>query len=389
MQRAEASSPSPAQVEEEADWIDLSLPLIRNAKWLVLGPLLAGAAAIAISYAVPQRFTAQTSFLPPQQQQSAATSALASLGTLAGIAGGAAGLRSPADQYVALLQSVSIADRIVEKFGLMQAYDKELRVDARRKLEERARISTNKKDGLITVEVEDEDPTRAAAMANQYVDELRRLTATLAITEAQQRRLFFQRQLEQTKPRLTAAQVALQQSGFNQGALRAEPRAAAEAYARLRAEVTAAEMRLAALRSSLADDAPEVRTQQGLLGALKAQLQKSEQPAAQTEDADYIGRFREFKYQETLLELFARQFELARLDEAREGALIQVVDAATPPERKSWPKRGMVGAAAAVVTFLLLCVWFVSRGLWERTRQHPAGAVRLQKLSEAWRHGPR
>jgi uncharacterized protein involved in exopolysaccharide biosynthesis len=367
----------------DGDWVELTLPLLRNLRWLVFVPLLAAALAVAVSYALPSRFTAQTSFLPPQQQQSAASSALASLGTLAGIAGGAAGLRSAADQYVALLQSVTVADRIVDAFELKRVYDEELRVDTRRKLETRVRISSNKKDGLIYIEVDDEDPARAASMANRYVDELRRVTAELAITEAQQRRQFFQKQLEQTKQRLAAAQLALQQSGVDQGVLRAEPRAAAEAYARLRAEMTAAEMRLAALRGNLTEDAPEVRTQQGVVGALRAQLAKTEQPRAEGGGADFISRFREFKYQETLLELFARQFELARVDEAREGALIQVVDPAAPPERKSWPKRGIVAVATFLVVLLLFAAGLLLRALWERSSQNPQEAQRWSRVAKA------
>jgi uncharacterized protein involved in exopolysaccharide biosynthesis len=157
------------------------------------------------------------------------------------------------------------------------------------------------------------------------------------------------------------AQLALQKSGFNQGAIKAEPKAAAEGYARLKAEVTAAEVRLQAMRGSLADDTPEVRQQQAALAALRAQLSRLEQSTEGGVGADYVGKYREFKYQETLFELFARQYEMARVDESREGALIQVVDIATPPEKKTRPARALTAIVATLVSFVILTAFVVFR----------------------------
>ena len=192
------------------------------------------------------------------------------------------------------------------------------------------------------------------------------------MTEAQQRRAFFERQLQQSRDRLVQAQQALQSSGFNAGALKAEPKAAAEAYARIRAETTAAEMRLQILRDTLADSTPEVQ-QQTAVAALRAQLARAEQVTDTSAGPDYVGKFREFKYQETLFELYARQFELARADESREGALIQVVDAATPPQKKSKPKRAVIAGSTTLVVGLLLAVWIVFRQSL-RDRNRPACA---------------
>jgi len=345
----------------------------RHLRLFVVGPLVVGVAALGISYIVAPTFTATTTFLPPQQLQSAAASVLAQLGPLAGLAGAAAGgVRTPADQYVALMQSVTVSDRIVEQFELMAEYDEKYRIEARKELAKNVRMTIGKKDGLITVEVDDKNPERAAAMANRYVDELRRMTSTLAITEAQQRRAFFEHQLQQTKDRLTAAQLALQASGFNPGAIKAEPKAAAEGYAKLRAEVTAAEVRLQAMRGSLADDTPEVRQQQAALGALRAQLGRLEQ-STEGGGPDYVGKYREFKYQETLFDLFARQYELARADESREGALIQVVDVAQPPEKKSRPKRALIALAAMLATALLLAIGVSMRHSWRQRQQLTSG----------------
>jgi uncharacterized protein involved in exopolysaccharide biosynthesis len=231
-------------------------------------------------------------------------------------------------------------------------------------LADHSRLSLGKKDGLITVSVDDESPQRAAAIANQYIEELRAMTSTLAVSEAQQRRVFFEHQMQATKQHLIAAQVALQSSGFSASAIKAQPTAEAEQYAHLRAEAAAAEVKLQTLRVTLAETAPEVRQQATLVAALRSQLDRLE--ATQTGDdaaPDYVSKYREFKYQETLFDLMSKQYELARVDESREGALIQVVDAAQPAEIKSSPKRSLIAAATAMLGALLTATWLVIREL--------------------------
>jgi uncharacterized protein involved in exopolysaccharide biosynthesis len=340
---------------------DLTRPVAESWRFLVGTSLIAGAIALTIAFVIPPTFTARATFLAPQPQN-VAGQALASLGSLANLAGAAGGsaLRTPADQYVTLMQSATVADRMIDHFDLMKAYAVELRVDARRQLAENTRIGIGKRDGLITVDVDDHDPRRSADMANRYIEELRVLSARFALSEAQQRRAFFEGLLNTTRADLLKAEAALQASGFSQGVLRAEPRAAADTYARLRAEVSAAEVRVQTLRRALADTAPEFQRSLAQLDALRAQLIRVEQADRAGAPSDYLVRYREFKYQETLFELFARQFEAARVDEAREGLTIQVVDPATPPERKSRPKRLLIAmgtfAAALVLTAMALMV---------------------------------
>ena len=352
----------PGHIDNGMSMADAAAVLRKHWQLLLLVPLAAGMLAIGASALIPPTFTATTVFMPPQQNQSAAATAVASLGALSSLVGGVAGVRTPADQYIALMQSVTVSDRIIDQFKLMTVYGKELRVDTRTALAKRVRINIGKKDGLISVEVDDGSPQRAAEMANQYVAELQRMTANLAVTEAQQRRVFFESRLEESRTKLTQAQEAMQAAGFNQGALNAEPRSAAEGYARLLAQATATEVRLQVLRGSLAEDAPEVRQQRATLGALREQLKRSEstsQPAST--GPGYIGKYREFKYQETLFELFARQYELARVDESREGPLVQVVDVAQPPERKSAPRRTLIVGGGIVATALLMSIWLLAR----------------------------
>jgi uncharacterized protein involved in exopolysaccharide biosynthesis len=383
------SSAASADQDDEISLFDLALPLLEHWKALVLLPLLAGCAALAVTFAIKPTFTSRTVFLPPQQQQSAAASAIAQLGALSGLAGAAAGVKSPADQYVALLQSETVVDRLIDEFKLMQAYDEDLRVDTRKEFAKNVRVSLGKKDGLVAVEVDDIDRERAAAIANRHVDELRRMTSQLALTEAQQRRAFFEVQLKQTKDRLTTAQEALQGSGFDSGALKADARAAAEGYARLRAELTAAEVRLQTLRRNMADNSTEVQQALTTVSALRGQLARLEAPIEATTGPDYVSKFREFKYQETLFDLFARQYELARVDESREGALIQVVDVAKPAERKSRPKRGLIAVATTLASFIALAAFFLLRHGWRQASQRPENAERMARLHSALRGSPR
>lgn len=320
------------------------------ARWrmAVGAPIAAAVLGLGISYLIPPTFMARTSFMPPQQQQSGAASALASLGALAGISGA---VRNTGDQYVTFALSRTVADRMLERFDLKTVYDEKLAHDARLELTRNTRIALGKKDGVIAIEVDDRDPKRAAEMANAYVEELRKLTATLTLTEAQQRRAFFETQLSQVRAKLDAAQAALQGSGVSAETLKAEPKAAMEAVARLRAELTSAEVRLQMLSSSLAERTPEVQQQTAAVARLRSELARVAQ-AEQTAPGGYIGAYREFKYQETLFDLIARQYELARVDESRDGGQLQVIDIAQAPERKSKPKRSQLMIAAFVLALL-------------------------------------
>lgn len=365
--------------------LEIGFVLAAHWKLILLGTLVAAVVAAGASFLIKPTFTSRTVFLPPQHQQSAAASALAQLGNLSGLAGAAAGIKNSGDQYIALLESATIADRLIDEFKLMSVYKAEYRFEARRRLAENVRVSLGKRDGLISIEVDDHDPRRAADIANRHVEELRRLTSQLALTEAQQRRAFFEAQLKSTRDQLIKAQQALQASGFNQAALRADARVAAEGYARTRAEATAAEVRLQALRRNLADTSPEVQQALSVANSLRAQVARLEGASDTNGGPDYVSKFREFKYQETLFDLFARNFELARLDESREGALIQVVDEAKPAEWKSHPRRALIATTAAVLALLLLVAFVIGRHAWRSVWLRPDTASRVAQLKASLR----
>ncbi len=340
--------------DDEISLLDLLQVAADNLRLLVLGPLVAGLMALAISFAIAPTFTATTKFMPPQQQQGAAAAMLSSLGALGGLAGAAGGIKNPADQYVAFLKSRSVQDALVDRFKLLDRYETKFREDARKALDANVQIASGK-DGLITIDASDKEPAFAAQLANANVEELGKLLSRLAVTEAQQRRVFFEKQLLNAKDNLAKAEQALKSSGVNSSALKASPGAAVEGLAKLKAGITAQEIKLASMRGYLTESAPDFKQAQTELSAMRSQMARveKEEPAstgANSGDSDYIAKFRDFKYHETLFELFAKQYEMARVDESREGAVIQIVDVAQTPERKSKPSK----AAITLVSFLFV-----------------------------------
>lgn len=371
--------------DDEISLLDLLQVVVDNLRLLVLGPLVAGLAALGIAFIIPPTFTATTKFMPPQQQQSAAASMLASLGALGGLAGAATGLKNPAEQYVAFLKSRSVQDALIDRFKLTERYDEKFKQDARLELEKNAQI-TSGKDGLISINASDKDPAFAAQLANAYVEELGHLLSRLAVTEAQQRRLFFEKQLGNTKDKLVKAEQALKASGVNSNVLKTNPTAAVEALAKLKASITAQEIKLASMRGYLTESSPDFKQAQTELAAMRTQMARAEnaEPAAQAGESDYVTKFREFKYQETLFELFAKQYEMARIDESREGAVIQVVDTAVPPELKAKPKKAMIAMLTTLaVGFALLLFVFVRQALRNAISTSDT-ADKISRLQSAW-----
>lgn len=370
--------------DDEISLLDLLQVVADNLRLLVLGPLAAGLLALGYSYTITPTFTATTKFMPPQQQQSSAASLLAGLGALGGLAG-AAGIKGPADQYVAFLKSNSVLDALVNRFKLMDRLDTKSRENARSAISGNVQIASGK-DGLITIDVNDKDPVYAAQLANAHVEELGKLLSRLAVTEAQQRRLFFEKQLSNAKNNLVKAEQALAASGVNSAVLKSTG-AAVAAVAQLKGQIAAQEIKLASMRGYLTEAAPDFKQAQTELSAWRVQLGRAEKTDPSTEisgsDSDYISRFRDFKYFETLFELFTKQYEMARIDESREGAVIQVLDVAQPPERKSKPKKAQLVMMTTLATgFTLLMFIFVRQAL-RNARQSPEMAEKLNRLRRA------
>jgi tyrosine-protein kinase Etk/Wzc len=386
--------------EESVSLLDLALVLAARKWFIILFTLAATIITALITLILPFVFTATTTMLPPQQASSA-SALLGSLGGLASLAGGGGGgaasmlgLKNPADLYIGLLQSATVEDGLIRRFHLMQLYRTKFLVDTRNVLKSNTKIAAEK-SSLISISVKDKDPKRAAALANGYVEELHKLMSHLAVTDAAQRRMFFEQQLEGEKNKLADAEVALEVTERKTGIIQPQGQAAVVigTIAQLRAQISADEVELAALRTSATDQNSDVVTLQSQIQGLRAQLADFEKghpgatasvltPTSQLPAAslEYIRRMRDVKYYETLFTLLARQYEMAKVDEAKEGQMIQVVDPALVPERRSWPPRTLLTMVAFVLAAGLSSLWVVLQAAYRSKMRDPDVASKTEQL---------
>ena len=382
--------PMKAQLaDDELGLLDLLQTIVDNLRLLVLAPLAVAVFAWGVSFLMPPTYTAKTQFLPPQQQQSAAANMLANLGSLGGLAGTVGVIKNPTDQFLAFLKSVTLQDTLIERFKLLDRYEVKTKTDARYELSRNVKAAAGK-DGLISIEVDDLDPKFAAQLANAYVEELEKLLAKLATTEAQQRRLFFEKQLTQAKDKLVQSEIALRATGVSGNVLKSNPTAAVAVVAALQAAVSAQEVKLGSLRGYLAETAPEFKQALNELANLRAQLAKQEKDGPTTNaktsaEGDYVSKYRDFKYHETLFELFGKQFELAKLDESREGAVIQILDVAQAPERYSKPKREVIALISSLVAAFALLLFLTLRLTLIGLGRNSESAKKLAVIKLSWR----
>lgn len=372
---------------------------------VVTGAAIAG--ALVFAFLKAPIFTARTTLLPPSsQQQSTSAAALAALGSLGGLAGGIAA-KTPDELYVNLLKSDSVQRVLATRFDLYKRYEVDTYEVMRRTLPKYVRVSSDKKSGVITLEVDDEDPKFAAELANAYAAELTKLLSRLAVSEAQQRRVFFDQQLKDTKENLVKAEQALRGVQEKSGMIVLDQQAEAiiKAVAELKTKIIEREVRLKVMRTSTTAQNPDVQLLSSELAALRSELARMESsvpPSAKAASGaggidipigklpaaaiDYVRAAREVKFQETMLASMLRQYEAAKLDEAKEGPVLQQVDVAQPPDRKSKPSRALIVLAAAAAALLLSSLFVV----WRRYRalvreQDPEAAQAWERMAAAWR----
>jgi tyrosine-protein kinase Etk/Wzc len=384
----------------EISLLDLLIVLAER-KRLILGVTAVSAIlALITSLLLPKRYTAAVTLLPPQQNASmgaALASQLGSMGSIAALANSSLGLKNPNDMFVGMLRSRTVEDAMIQHFGLMQEYDKRYLTDARKTFEKRATVDGSGKDGLIHISIEDRDPRRAAELANGYVDQFRSLSEHLAITEASQRRLFFQKELEQAKDNLASAEEALKQTELTTGLfqLDSQARALIESGAALRAQIAAKEVQIQGMQTYATGENAELVQAERELESLRAQLAKlggSEDsatslivPKGKVPEAglEYVRKLRDVRYNETIFDILARQFELAKLDEAKEGALIQVVDPAIIPDKRSFPKRTLITLGATFLGFFFGVFCALMQAVFGRIKDDPEGSAKIATLKSA------
>jgi tyrosine-protein kinase Etk/Wzc len=337
---------------------------------------LATIGGIAISLLLPVRYTATTRILTPQQTQSSAAMMMSQLmssnaASLVSASAGGFALRNPNDLYIGLLQSRPIADAIVAQFALNDIYRAKSMSSTRKHLASYTSV-TSEKSGFIEISVTDRDKTRAAQLANAYTDQLRVLTKGLAVTEASRRRLFYEGELKRAKEDLIAAAVNFQQIQQKRGLVQldAQAKALIAGIAELHSQVATKEVQLHALRSYSTEKNPEVQLTEDQLSSLKEQVGHLENARHTPETvsgmglqdvagagSEYLRAEHELQYRQALLDLMTKQYEAARLDEAKDAAIIQIVETAVPPEEKSSPHRSQIVLVCLALGFVCGCLY--------------------------------
>lgn len=394
--KQESRVPANSSDDEGISLLDLAVILAKHKRKLIILPALVAALAIAYALYLPNVYTASTKIMPPQQSQSAAATMLSQMGALGGAVGGATGIKNPNDLYVGMLKSRTVADAMIGRFGLMKLFETEVLSAARSRLMRASNIAAAR-DGFITIEVEDIDPQRAADLANGYVDELLKMTKVLAVTEASQRRMFYEKRLAQAREDLSKQEDAARNALEKGGVIKVDDqgRSTVENSARLRAQITAKEVQIGAMRAFATDNNPDLRLAQKEVESLRIELAKLEGTrgapsvlfASGGKGIDNLRLLRDLKYSETLYELMARQYEIAKIDEAKDAAIIQVVDKAIPPDRKSKPQRSAIVIISGAVALAIAMLWAFLAEAAERAYADPEKAKRLAALRGYLRYG--
>src|SRR5574341_544076 len=373
--------------------LDLVVVLARGRRILMRCTLGFALVEAVISLLLPNRYRATTVLMPPQNQPGNAALLLGQLGMFTGLSAGDLGVNSPSDVYAAVLKSRSVHAALIRRFDLQKVYGDDRRTDAREELEDATHILV-KPEGVISIEVEDGDPKRAAELANGYAEELDLLNQKLAISEASRRRAFFETQIAKIKDDLAAAETELRKTQETSGVLEvgAQTLTVIQSVATIRAQITAREVELYTRQSSSTEQNPDVIRLRRELAGLRQQLAQAERaesggknmpPSAKgmpKAGLEYVRRLREVKYQEAVYEFVSKQLEAARLDEARNVSLIQVLDRAVVPERRSAPFRTGITLIGAFLGFFTAVAFLLTREVWCAKQEDPRVAVRVQEI---------
>lgn len=379
--------------------MDLLIILARRKRLIFGFTFTASVVAVVVALVLPQYFTASALLLPPSQGSSVGAAMLGQVSStaLASLASSGLGLKSSSDMYVSLIRSRTVEDAVIQKYNLANDYHTKTLDDTRAKFERESLVAAGVKDGLIRISVEARTPARAAELANGYVEQFRKLISTLAITEAAQRRVFFEEQMTQAKDNLTKSEEQLKRTELSTGAIQLGGQTVAliQSAAALRGEIAAQEVKIQAMRSFAAEDNPELKEAQDQLSALKSQLVKLSGTGTSGDDIimvkgqvpqaslDYARSLRDVRYYETVFELVAKQLEVARMDEARQGPLFQVVDSAIPPQKHSSPHRSIIVILSFFGSLIASMLWVLIGDRWTKARS--SGNVKFQLLLSALR----
>ncbi len=392
---SEQENEAPSTRGSGMDFFDLLFVIVEARKRIAIFVLIGLLIGAAIALLTAPSFTGEALILPPQQNQSTLSSLLGQLGSLGSLTGMSSSIKSPADMYVGMLESRTIADHVIEKFDLAALYKTKTKEDTRIVLKKHRKFIATK-DGLIHIAVEDHSASRASDMANAYVDELYMMNSQLAITEAAQRRVFFDHELASEKNALVTSEESLKQMEEKSGVVQLPGQAEVviRSLAQVRAEIASREVQLHAMHTFATDENPQAVRIQEEMNSLRDQLARLENdpratlfgengmpagrvPALQLE---YARRLRDVRFNEVLFELLTKQFEAARIDEGKAAPLIQVVDRAVPPDKKSSPHRTLLTLGFGFVAFLIACVVSVTSRILDGMEQVPEYSAKVKRV---------
>lgn len=350
--------------EGEINPLELLQVLVKRKMLVVKITAFAALASVAYTLTLPNIYSATAKILPPQKESGSGLSAL--LGQTGGVAALAAGgLGGGTDLYVAILKSRSVADAVVQRPELAAAFKGKSAEAARQSASGALKVQGGK-DGIITVTASNKDPKRAALLANAFVDELGRATVRLNLSKAGTERIFLEKRLEVVKRDLKGAEDDLK--AFSQSnkivQVDAQTRASIEGIAHLKAELASKEVQLAVLSSKMTDQNPEVKALQASIRRLKGELGSLAGSAGAGEGIPAIGnvpgvgleysrKLRALKTQEAIYEQLTKQYEMVKLNEAKDSSSVQVLDEAVVPNQKSAPRRSIIVIVSTMTAFFL------------------------------------
>jgi tyrosine-protein kinase Etk/Wzc len=383
--------------DEEITLLDLLIVILKHKKMIAVMTAVVCLTTVLVSLFITPKYRSRTTIYSSMQQGSSLAGDLASqLGGLSAFTQGSINLKDTNNLLVDILRSRTILDSVVDRFGLEEIYQADHREDARMLLADQLHIRSDGKSGVITIEVEDRDPEQSARMANTFVEELKGFTSGLAVTEASKRRLFFEKQLKETKGALLVAEDAMQNLQERTGALQMESQARTviSGMANLRAQIASQEVQLQVMRSYATLHNPDVQRIKETLKGLKSELKKLESGEGKDYDpimptgrlpevgAQYSRRLRDLKFNEKLYELLLKQYETARLDEAKDATLIQVIDQAEVPIRRYKPQRTQMVIIFTFLGLLVSVILAFGKEYYERISMDPGNQGRLETLKK-------
>ncbi len=370
-------------VEDEINLLDLLLVLLKRKKLIILVVAVAIAASVVISLLIPVKYTATARILPPDETSSKLGGLISATGgALGGLAAGLLGEESGPELYKGILESRTVADTLIDRFDLMNDWETEFRNDAYKKLKNRTSIDIDRKSGIISISVEDEDPKRAAAMANTYVDALDAINRRVHTSSGHRKRVFLEARLKKVRQDLARAEAALKsfQQEHRLIAVDEQAKAAIEGAARIKGEIIAAQTQLEVLKQFGTEKQNEIIMLRSRIQELQKQLDKIESGNPAKDEffipfkempelaLKYARLMREAKIQEEVFKLLTSQYELAKIEEARDVNTIQVLDLAVPPDKKSSPKRALIVILSTLVAFFVAVFLAFFREYIDRVR---------------------